>query len=190
MATLLDTSLIAFLFPLFIFLLIFVAIYALLSKTNLFGEKQTTLNLLAAICIAAVAVFAGNLVTALGSIIPWIVFMIIILVLVFGLYKMFGVEEKEVWASIGGHTVIYIIILFVVLIGLITAFRSDVSPFTEERAGAPVATSEGETQSVQGQTVQGEVIKTITHPRLLGALFILIVSALTVKLLVDKVEKS
>ena len=124
MATILDTSLLAFLMPLFIFLFIFVVIYALLAKTNLFGEKQTALNFLAAMCIAAVSVFAGNLITLLGSVIPWIVFIIVILALVFGMYKMFGMEEKEIWTVLGGQVTIYVIILIVVLVGLTAVFKS------------------------------------------------------------------
>ena len=99
---------------------------------------------------------------------------------------MFGVEEKEIWPTIGGHTVIYVIILLVVFMGLIAAFKSEVSPFAGERAadGTPIS----EEEAAEGKNVQGEVLKTITHPRLLAALFILIVSAFTIKLLIDKVE--
>ena len=171
MATLLDATLIKFLMPLFVFLFIFVVIYALLTKTKLFGEKQVALNFLAAICVAAVAVFAGNLITLIGEVTPWIVFVIVILVLIFGMYKMFGLEDKEVWSAIGGHTLVYVIILLIVLVGLSTAFESQLTPAGEEGG------------------LRNRVITTLTHPRLLGALFILIVAAFTVKLLVDRVEE-
>src|SRR3989338_28553 len=179
MATLLDATLISFLMPLFVFLFIFVVIYALLTKTKLFGEKQVALNFLAAICIAAVAVFAGNLITLIGTVTPWIVFIIIILVFIFGMYKLFGVEDKEIWDSIGGKTLVYIIILIIVLVGLSIVFEPQISPY------APGENATG----IAGKDVKSEVITTITHPRVLGALFILLVAAFTVKLLVDKVEK-
>ncbi len=175
MATVLDAGLLSFLMPLFVFIFVFVVLYALLTKTNMFGEKQTALNFLASICIAAVAVFAGNLVKLFGVVVPWIVFLIVILVLIFGLYKMFGVEDKEIWPTIGGHTTVYIIILIIILVGLSLTFEAEVSPFPGEEAA-------GESG------LRNRVISTIVHPRLLGALFILIVAAFTVKLLVDKAE--
>ena len=184
MATLLDTGLIEFLLPLFVFLFIFVVIYALLSKTNLFGEKQTALNFLASICIAAVSIFAGNLVKLLGAVTPWIVFMIVILVLIFGMYSFFGVKNEEIWTTIGGQTVVYVIILIILLIGLNVVFESEVSPFSGGSSDAS-----GNASLAAGKNVRTEVVSTLTHPKLLGALFILLVSAFTIKLLVDQVEK-
>lgn len=183
MATLLDATLITFLLPLFVFLFIFVVIYALLTKTKLFGEKQVALNFLAAICIAAVAVFAGNLITLIGTVTPWIVFIIVILVLIFGMYKLFGIEDKEIWTNIGGQTLVYVIILLIVLIGLTQVFEPQISPYDDQQPGT-VAKDSG----LAGKNVKNEVISTLTHPRILGALFILLVSAFTVKLLVDRAE--
>lgn len=185
MATLLDTGLIAFLLPLFVFLFIFVVIYGLLSKTKLLGEKQTALNFIASICIAAVAIFAGDLIKVLGAVTPWIVFLILILLLIFGLYKFFGVEEKEIWATIGGQTVVYVIILLILLIGLAAVFEKEISPLT----GSQEDSSGNLTAGKVGGAGKSEVISTLTHPRLLGALFILIVSAFSMKLLVDTVEE-
>ncbi len=182
MATILDTGLISFLLPVFVFLFILVVIYAILGKTELFGKTQTTLNLLAAICVAAVSVFAGNMIKVIGSIIPWIVFIALVLVLVFAIYMAFGKKEKEIWDTFGGPTVITVIIIFIVLIGLIAVFESDITPFS----GTSQVSSDG--KIVQGQNVKNEVIATLTHPRLLGALFLLMVTVFTAKLLVDKLE--
>ena len=185
MATLLDTGLLEFLLPLFAFLFIFVVIYALLSKTELLGKNQVPLNFLAAICIAAVSIFAGNLVKLISSVTPWIVFMIIILALVFGMYRFIGNPggDKEVWGTFGGPTVISVIIIFIVLIGLISVFESDITPFSQTQD-----TIGPDGKVIPGKTVKNEVIATLTHPRLLGALFILVVSAFTIKLLADRLE--
>ncbi len=182
MATLLDATLISFLLPLFIFLFIFVVIYALLTKTKLFGEKQVALNFLAAICVSAVAVFAGDLITLIGTVTPWIVFIIVILVLIFGMYKLFGVDDKEIWTNIGGQTLVYVIILLIILIGLTQVFEPQISPYDDQQPGTAAA------GGLAGKNVKNEVITTLTHPRILGALFILLVSAFTVKLLVDRAE--
>lgn len=179
MATFLDTGLLGFFMPLFVFLFIFVVLYALLAKTELLG-KNTALNLIAAICVAAVAIFAGNLVQLIGAITPWLVFLIIILAIIFGMYQFFGIKESEVWETIGGQVVIYIIIILIVLMGLATVFQEDVTPgATNDTISAP-----GEV----GGSGKSEIISSLSHPRLLGALFILIVAAFTAKLLIDKDE--
>ncbi len=181
MATVLDTTLVSFLMPIFVFLFIFVVLYALLSKTKLFGEKQVTLNLLAAICVAAVATFAGNLVKLVGSITPWIVFILIVLTLIFGLYSFFGLKEKDIWGYIGGPTLIFVIILIIVMVGLTTVFEPQISPYTDAQGNVI-------TNGTGGQNVRGAVITTLTHPRLLGAIFLLVIAALSVKVLIDKTE--
>ncbi len=183
MATVLDVGLLSFLMPLFIFLFIFSLIYALLSKTKMFGDGMSALNFLAAACISAVTVFAGTITNVVASIIPWIVFIIIVLLLVFAMFSFFGLKNDEIWDSIFGKTWIFVLILIVILIGLSQAFESQISPYGQNDTVSST-TSSG---AVQSGTVKGEVIKTLTHPRLLGALFILIVSAISIKLISDKI---
>ncbi len=185
MATLLDFSLLRFLMPLFVFIFIFAAVYALVSKTEIFGKNQA-LKLLLSISVAAVSLFAGSLVTAFGSIIPWLVFIVVIVMLIFAFYTAFGVKSDEVWNVMGGQVTIFVIILVVIAIGLTAAFKKDVSPFEGERDG--VSDSAAVTAE-RGGDVQSETIRTLTHPRLLAALFILVVASFTVRLIVEKVEE-
>ena len=117
MATLLDTGLLSFLMPIFIFLFIFVVIYALLAKTKLLGDKDVSaLNFLAAVCIAAVAVFAGTITNVVAIVTPWIVFIIIILTLLFGMFGFFGVNNTDIWDTIGGKTPVYVLILLIIIL--------------------------------------------------------------------------
>lgn len=173
----LEIGLLSFLMPIFIFLFIFVIIYAMLLKTNIFGEKAKALNLIASLCIAAVATFAGSIIKPLTTIVPWIVFIAIILGLIFALFGFFGVENEEIWGTIGGKTLYGVIIIILVFISLVMVFEPEVSPF---------GSSTGE--AAQGQNVQSEVVRTLTHPRVLGAIFILIVASFSIRLIVDKVE--
>lgn len=169
MATLLDISLLGFLLPLFIFLLVFVIVYVILSKTTLFGEKNNALSFIAAFCLAAVSVFTGSFTSFVSVVTPWIVFIGFILVLLFAIFKFFSLEDSKIWDTIGGPTLVYVVILIILLIGIAIVFGSDVAP-----------SGEG--------SVKNEVIVALTHPRILGALFILIVSAFAVRLLSEKLE--
>ena len=181
MAAVIDVSLLNFLIPFFIFLFILVVIYALLQKTELFGKNQVALNLTAAICVSAVATFAGTLLTPLKTVIPWIVFIIVILAMLFALFGFFGVENKEVWEVIGGKTPYFVIIVLIVFVSLVALYEPEVSPFEGSSGDIAAATAP------QGQNVQSEVVRTFTHPRLLAALFILIVSSFSIRLIVDKI---
>lgn len=170
MATILDVGLLGFLMPLFIFLFIFVVVYSILSKTSMFGEKQVALNFIAALCVAAISVFTGTITGLVSIVTPWIVFIFLMLVLIFSIFRFLNVEDKEIWSTIGSQTLVYVVILIIILIGLSIAFESQVTP-------------------TPGKSIRNEVIGSLTHPRLLGALFILIIASFTVRLLADKLEK-
>ena len=113
MATILDISLLNFLLPIFVFSLTFVFIYAILQKTELFGNagKNQALNLIAAFSVAAISVFAGTITGIVSIVTPWIVFIIFILVMLFGMYRFFGIEDSKTWDNIGGPTLVFVIIL-------------------------------------------------------------------------------
>ncbi len=186
MATILDASLVGFLLPVFTFLFIFVVLYGLLLKTEILGTKQIALNFIAAMSIAAVAVFAGNLIKLIGFVTPWIVFIIFVLILIFATFKFFGTTDKDTWDFIGGQTLIYVIILIVIIVGLTTVFEPQISPYSSGENATVSATG---TVATTDTNVKGAVLTTLTHPRLLGALFILLVAAFTAKLLIGKIEK-
>ncbi len=169
MATLLDLSLLNFLLPLFIFLFVFVVVYAILSRTSLFGEKQAALNFIAAFCVAALSVFTGTITGLVSIVTPWIVFMVLILVFLFGIFKFFGMKDEKVWDTIGGPALVYVIILIIILIGMSIVFEEESSPSSDK-------------------SVKSEVITALTHPRLLAAIFILVVAAFSVRFLSEKLE--
>lgn|GEM_PF-1670470 len=188
MATLLDLGLLNYFLPFFIFLFVFVILYALLEKTKILGPEQRPLNLIAAICVAAVSVFAGKFTSLLSFVIPWIVFIVIILVMIFFLFGSFGIEGRKVW-DLFGETVVFVLILLILVLGISVVFESSVSPYqTSDLNGANVS-QVATTVSVEGTTnPRSEALKTITHPRILGAMFILVMSAATVHWLTKQVE--
>ena len=181
MAAVLDFSLLSFLMPFFVFLFIWVVIYGFLLKTKLFGEGAVALNLVASLCVSAIATFAGTLITPLKIVIPWIVFLIIVLVLLFTIYRSFGVKDEDIWDTIGGKTTYFVIIALIIFVSFVALYEPQVSPF-----GSKTSATATNVNVPQGQNVQSEVVRTFTHPRLLAALFILIVSSFSIRLIVDK----
>ena len=168
MATILDIGLLSLLSPIFVFLIVFVLIYGILLKTSLFPEDQKALKLIAAVSIAAVSVFAGAVTNLITVVTPWLVFLIFILVIFFLMFSFVGMKDtKEIWDTIGGPSLYFVLALIIIISGLAAVFEKDVSPFGED----------------QGKTVKSEVISTLTHPRMLGALFLLIVATFTIRFL-------
>lgn len=189
MASLLDVAGLAFFLPVFVFILIFAILLALLEKTELFGKNQRVLNVTAAFTIAAIAVFAGKLTGLISEVIPWIVFLIVLLVLIFGMYKFFGMEKtEEIWALFGEPTP-FILVMIIVIVGISVVFEGSLSPYGEGTVTVTESDGTVVTQPLEGSAnPRSETIRTLSHPRILGALFILVVAASTVHYLTKKFE--
>ena len=173
MATLLDVGALSFFLPVFVFIFIFAILLALLEKTKLLGEGQRVLNIAAAFSVAAIAVLAGRLTGLVSTIVPWVVFIFVLLILVFALFGFFGMKDKEIWDLFGQETV-FIIVLIIIVVSITTVYEGTVSPYTPGVNGA-----------VNPRT---ETLRTLTHPRLLGALFTLVVASATVTYLTKRLE--
>ena len=183
MATLLDVGALGFFLPVFVFIFIFSILLALIEKTKLLGDNKL-LNVAAAFSVAAVSIFAGRLTSLIGVIVPWVVFIFVLLVLIFLIFQFFGIKERDIWDLFGEATV-FIVILIIILVGITTVFEGTLSPYT----GGPAVSGTGTDTTVNAATnPRSETLRTLTHPRLLGALFTLVVAAATVTYLTKKIE--
>ncbi len=172
MATPLDLGLLKFFTPLFVWLFIFILIYAGLEKTRLLGDKSSALNLMAALSISALAVFYTKLTTLLEFITPWMVFIFIFLFILFMGLMFLGVEQSAIWKNLSVWTVL--ITSFIILLIAISQTYGDIfSPYGD---------------GASGKSIGGEAQKTIFHPRVLGSLFLLIIIALSIRLIAGKIE--
>lgn len=194
MATVLDTSLLNFFLPAFAFLFVWSICYAFLSTTKIFGAEAKYLNLVASFSVAAIAILSGDLVDFLGAITPWIMLVIVLMVFIFMIMLFFGAREpteaafKDIWPLMG-KVPIFIIILIIALVGISSVYEETVSPYAVNEKGEIVPTS-GTDSMLPGdvseeKTPSSEAIKTLVHPRVLGALFMLIIAAITIQIIGD-----
>lgn len=189
MATVLDTGLLSHFLPIFVFIFIFSALLALLEKTKLFGENQKTLNVAAALSIAAISLFTGNFVGLIAIVTPWVVFLFVVLFLVFALFGFFDISKEKTW-DLFGHTPILVLVLIIVIVGISVVFDSTLSPYqvASPEAIAVAATASGTSPAIiadQKTNVREQTLRTLTNPRILGALFTLLVAAAAVRYLGD-----
>lgn len=173
MATFLDIGLLDFFLPVFVFLFIFIVLYAIIDKTNLLGENRTV-KLIAALSVAVISLFTGKVSDILLRVVPWLVALFIGVVLIFMIYLFFGVKEAEIWDYLGLKWTVFVIMLLIIFVGVSQVFT--LSPLS----------SEG---NLTEDSYRSEIINTLVHPRILGALFIIIIISFTIRYLVDKLEK-
>lgn len=174
MATLLDTGLLYHFLPFVTFLFIFSLVYIILDNTEWMG-KNKTLKFIAALTIGLISLFAGGVVDLINYIVPWFVFIFIFLILLFMGLTFLGIQKETIWSSLSIWTVM-IISFLLLLIGISQIYGEIFTPY----GGGNVTKS-----------IAGETLRTIFHPRVLGALFILIITAIAVKLIIPnpKAEK-
>jgi len=171
MATPLDIGLLQYFMPIFSWLFVFVLLYAILEKTGIMGENKA-LSVVAAVSIATITVLYTQIAQLISFVAPWMVFIFIFILLLFGGLMFFGVKQEELWKELSIWTV-FVISFFIILIGLTQTYSEIFNPY-----GPANAT----------KTIQSETLKTLFHPRVLGAIFMLIISALAIKFISSKVK--
>jgi hypothetical protein len=186
-----DLTLLGFLLPIFTFLLVFALGYALILKTNILGEKPNkVIALVVALSLGALATFAGRAHTILELAIPWMALLLVVGIIIFSFYGFLGVEEKRVWNMIG-RPVIVLLVATIFIISIIMTYDDILG-----------SAGEGETKTVidggeaidvvsdggSGNKFADSAVAALVHPRVFGAIILLIIAAATAKLLADKIK--
>lgn len=200
MASILDIGLTNFFMPIFIFLLVFAALYALFNKVELFGkdEKIKGINAIIAFVLALIVVLSKAVVSYLTFVLPW--FFILALIILFFIFigKMFGKSDENVaWAFSWGtkSPVITWIVIFAALIIIIgfthiggQELLEENPEFTETEGRAPVEStetisSEGGELDTASSNYESNLLATIIHPKVMGMLLLCLVGLISILLL-------
>ena len=173
MATVLDVGLLNFFLPAFTLIFIVVLCYAILNKV-LKGTIGTGAIWIASVCIGLISLFSGKAIDLINFVTPWFVVIFVFLLLIFmslmfwsGNPEKGGFTELEVWRNLGGTTTVVIIGVLILVLGISQVFGPVFNPYA---AGGPAE-----------KTIGGDTIRTLFHPRVLGAVFILIIAAFSIQ---------
>ena len=168
MASILETlSFVEFFLPLFGFLFILVLMYAILDKFKLMGDNKWV-KWIASFSIALVFLFTQGALEFVNFITPWFVVLVVVSLFILSLFLFLGVKEGELSSAIKTPTVYWTIIILVLVLlfsAVAFVFGDFFSPYKDQ----------------PDKQVTTEGLKTFTHPRVLGALFLLVVSAFMVR---------
>lgn len=172
MASILDTGLISFFMPVVSFILVFSITYAILSKTNILKDKSV--NIAAAFAIAILFLFAPDAIELIQLTTPWFIVFLIFLMVIFMTFMFLGASESQMNEVLKQPSVFWTIIVVIIgifLFGLTQIFGENVQ-----------AIFGGEDTGEGGLVV--DIGKIIFHPRVLGAIFILLIASQAIRLIV------
>ena len=172
MATILeDLGFLQFFLPVFTFLFIFVLVYAVLDKFKLMGENKW-LKLMAAFSIALLFLFSKDTLRFVEFITPWFIVLVVVALFILSLFMFMGLKEGDVEKTIK-DPVVYWTIIVIIIILLIIAIGEVFTFVAPDQTGTPPSAG----------------LAAVTHPRTLGALFLLVIAAFAVKFISTGFEK-
>jgi len=178
----LDISLLKFLSPLITFLLIWGITYAVLEKSNILkGTKQ--FHAFLGFIVALLFSFTPKAVTLIETVTPWIVVLFVVVILILVLFLATGWTEHSFQEAMGEPVMRWtlIIIILIILVASLTKVFAPISPV----AGGETSIENGEDGS---GAVGEEKRRAVFSPKILGAVFLLIVAAFAIRLLTPSLE--
>lgn len=176
MASMLDIGLLDYFTPVFVFMLIFVALYALLEKTGFFG-KTKGLNAMIAFAIAFLFILTPDLMGVIKIMTPWFTILFVFVFMIILMFMFVGVKQDSVMAAFSERGTVWIIII-ICLIVFIYALT--------QVYGTQVQTIYAGEEVVEDSSITGTVGKIIFHPRVLGVLLLLMIAAQAVRMIVGR----
>jgi hypothetical protein len=194
MATPLDIGLLKAFNVVFPFLFVLVVVYAVLTRIKAFeAPERKGLAALIALALAIITMTSHIAVKTLTTMAPWFVLLFVFIVLMLVAYQIFGVEEKTIVEIVlgktegkWGSTFFQWMIALILIIGL----GSLATVISQERGFQSLTTGENGTvvQAPQNATTgeAGEFFRTLTHPRVLGLVLILLIAMFTVKYMMER----
>ena len=177
MATLLDTSLLGYLLPVFTFLFIMMVVFAVMDKFKLVGDNKG-IHWAVAFCISFIFLFSSDAVKFVTLLTPWFILLVVFGMFLVSFFIFIGVKEDSIAFAVKDPKVVWGVIgisMLVFFIALGNVFGDVFSGQATPGEGGPGA--------IQGGTPVSEGLKAIVHPRVLGALFLLIIAALSIRLI-------
>jgi hypothetical protein len=205
----LDTGLLNFFSPLFLFILIFAIVYAMMQWSKLFGDNKV----LHAIIAVMIGLFGSLLSPSARSmieyIIPWFTFLIIFGVMIIIIFKMFGVSDSSLTFAVKSSGVMWTILIIAIVIALgalSNTFGQSSLAITTPGAGATENVSSADTGQSTTNSVgiisvgnpgtpnmastdfKSNLGATFYNPKILGALFILLIAAMAARMLTAPVS--
>ena len=173
MATPVDVSLLSKLSPLFIFLVVFFGLYAVLTKVKILGSSKE-INLMMSFVMALIFMLTPGVSQVIILATPWLVILFFMVLVIVTLFLFVGVKEDVVSGVFKDSGVAWFIIIVVVL----------VFGFVLSQVYGPIIqqfTAEGQPVGKEGVTY--DIAKILFSTKLLTVALIMVIAAQAVRLI-------
>ncbi len=167
MATFLDVTGLQHFSNFFVFLFVWLVVWAILGYTKILGENRPVQVVLGLI-IALLALLSPTVTGAIAYISPWFALLFVVLIFIIAALKVFGATSADI-ASFGQLKVAFV--AFVVLI-----FVIGIMSYVREQSDIPTGEDVDYTKTAS----------VIFHPKVLGIVFVLLIAVFTIVLMAAK----
>jgi len=168
MATLLDAQMVGIIYPILTFIFILALSYAIMDKFTLLGGNKA-IHVLISFCVAFLFLFSKTAIGIVGVLTPWFVVMVVIALFVVSFFLFIGISESDM-AKVVKKPEVYWPILLIIIIFL---FVSIAQVFKATNLADDTTQELGESPTTEG-------IGAIVNPKVLGAIVLLIIAALSI----------
>jgi hypothetical protein len=177
--------------PVILFLFVFLIVYGIFEWAKILGENRAMHVMIAFLASFFVTVFSPTARDMVKFAIPWFLVLAIFIVLGIMIYKIFGATDADIRTVIKEYGYIqwtlFVVIAIIILIAGSQAFGQAQLGITNPNGSmvrpGDVATGDGSTASGSFNQNLGA---TFYHPKVIGTLFLLLVSAMAVAFLARK----
>ncbi len=174
MASIMDIGLLDYFVPVFVFLLIFGILFALLEKVKLFGTNKG-LNSIIAFAIAFLFILTPELMGVVKVMTPWFTILFVFILMIVLLFMFVGVKEESVTAAFKDKGLMWIIIIVSIIIFVYALTQVYGAQVQTIYAGDNTTTASG--------SLGSQIGKILFHPRVLGMLLLLMIAAQAVRMI-------
>ena len=170
MATFLDISALQSFSNIFVFLFVWLVVYAILLYTKIMGQNRY-LPILIALMLALFSLFSDTFTRIILNIVPWIVLIFVLIFLLTVAIQSFGGGGTDAPGIQGLNIVLLVIVGIAVIVGVLAEVRQSVT--------VPGEDDDTEKDFSKMTTV-------FFHPNFLGMMFLLGLAIFTIALLASK----
>jgi len=177
-----DITFLQYFSPIFVFVLVFVIVYAMLRFTKFMGENKILQSLIS-FFVAIIFLFSSSATTVVVVLAPWFTVFFIFIVFLLMAYKLFGATDdqiRNVLANVHAvHYTVLIVGIIILLFALGAGFGQELLGFTQ--GGDTAAATDVGDGSTGSSSYTQNLVATLFNTRVLGMVLILIIAAFTIR---------
>ena len=167
MATFLDIAGLQQFSSIFVFIFVWLVVYAVLAFSKILGENKA-INVIIGLVVGIFVLFSPIATGVIEYIAPWFAVIFIFVIFVTIALKLFGASGAESLGSL--RTVTFVVIILVLVVGALSYVRQQVT-----------VPGDNETSIDYSKTTT-----ILFHPKILGIIFVMIIAVFTIVLLAGK----